>query len=138
MPISRALAAMPRPCSAESVRNTGLNMATGLWFQKPASASCLGVRAVGVDADEIEAVAVVADDERDEDALQLDEAGKCLHVRVVERRDVLWDADPVERGLAPGLGSDGGRPARVCFGAHHAGEPVPRHPGTPRPGVGSR
>jgi hypothetical protein len=46
------------------------------------------------------AVGVVADDERDEDAMQLDRAGERLHVRLVELADVLRHADRIERNVA--------------------------------------
>jgi hypothetical protein len=48
--------------------------------------------------DELEAIDVVAHDDRHEGALELD------RVRDVERADVLRDADPVERDLTPDLG----------------------------------
>src|SRR5215207_9964053 len=51
--------------------------------------------------DELERVAVVAHDDGDENALELDRAGERLDVRIVERADVVGDADLVERDLAP-------------------------------------
>jgi hypothetical protein len=71
----------------------------------------LGGRDAVKAGDELEAVAVLADDDRDEHALQLDRPRERLHVRVVERADVVGDADPVERDLAPDLGSHGGHVA---------------------------
>ena len=62
-------------------------------------------------SDELEAVAVVADDDRHEHALQLDRAGERLDVLGIERADVLGDADLVERDVAPGLLDGGGHQA---------------------------
>ena len=90
-------------------------------------------RAGGRDAmeasDELEPVAgVVADDDRDEDALQLDRAGERLYVLGVERANVLGHADVDERDVAPGLVGGGGHQALLCFGARPAGGPIPRRP----------
>ena len=54
-------------------------------------------RAGGRDAvkagDQLEGVAVAAHDDRDEHALQRDRPGQRVHVRVVERADVVGHAD---------------------------------------------
>ena len=81
--------------------------------------------------DELEAVAVVADDDRDEHALQLDRAGERLDVLGVERADVLGDADLVERDLAPGLVDGGGHQVLLDVVARPAGGPIPAPPARP-------
>jgi hypothetical protein len=90
--------------------------------------------------DELEAAAVVADDERDEHALQLDRAGESLHVRVVERPNVLRHANRVERDPTPRL-VDGGGHQILLVRARPAGGPIPAHPharqGVPTSGGGS-
>src|SRR3954451_3356533 len=50
--------------------------------------------------DELEAVAVIADDDRDEHALHLDRAGERLDVRGIERANVVADANVDERDVA--------------------------------------
>jgi hypothetical protein len=59
---------------------------------------------------------VVADDDRDDDALELDRAGERLDVLGVEVADVVGDADVDERDMAPRL-LGGGHQALLCFGA---------------------
>jgi hypothetical protein len=58
--------------------------------------------------DQLEAFAVVADDDRDEHALQSDRAGECLDMLGVEVADVVGDADIDQRDVAPGLFAGGG------------------------------
>ena len=69
-------------------------------------------------------------------------AGERLHVRVVERADVVRDADLLEREFAPGLVGDCGHVVLLWSGAARpAGGPIPRHPharqGVPPSGGGS-
>jgi hypothetical protein len=49
-------------------------------------------------------------------------------VRVVERADVVGDADLLERDLPPGLLGDCGHAALLLTAARPAGAPIPAHP----------
>ena len=91
--------------------------------------------------DQLEAVAVVADDDRDEHALKSDRAGECLDVLGVEVADVVGDADVDERDVAPGLLGGGGHQALLwCLGpAPLAGRsPATRTAKPCHPGVAGR
>src|SRR4051794_16598253 len=96
--------------------------------------------------DQLEALVIAADDDRDEHPLKVDRPGQGLDVRLTERADVVRDADLFERELAPGLVGDCGHvvllwsggparlagrspatctPARACH-PRVAGRPVSR------------
>jgi hypothetical protein len=92
--------------------------------------------------DQLEDLAVAANDDRDEHALQRDRPGKRFDVRLVERAHVLGHADLFERELSPGLVGDCGHVVLLWSGvARPAGGRPPRHPharqGVPSSGGGS-